>query len=138
MLYGIEEYHSINEVLTHYQVPLFTTFDFEKGYNLVKKENKVFIKILFKDIGEWGTILSIIFQKPITIYPDNLTKDKPIHALYKEFLKEYKVPKAYLDHMKVKDTEFKIYNTKTQQKAYIKKWMKRTGGLICRELVGNI
>jgi hypothetical protein len=71
MLYGLEEYHSINEVLDHYQLPLFTGFDFEKRYNLVKKNNKVFIKILFKDIGEWTTILSDLFQKPITLYTHN-------------------------------------------------------------------
>ena len=123
-IYVLEEYHTINQALNYYQVPLFTTFDFENGYNMVKKENKIFIKILFKNIDKWETILSNIFQKPIMMYPENLTKDKPIHALYKEFLKEYKVPKAYLDHMKVNDTEFKIYNTKSEQKDYVKKWKK--------------
>jgi hypothetical protein len=86
MLYGLEEYHSINEVLDHYQLPLFTGFDFEKRYNLVKKNNKVFIKILFKDIGEWTTILSDLFQKPITLYTHNTTSEKPINSLYQDFL----------------------------------------------------
>lgn len=126
LLYIVEEYLSLNEVLNHYQVPLFTVFDFEKGYNLIKKENKVFIKILFKDIDKWDTILSSIFQKPITIYPDNLTENKPLNFLYKNFLKEYKVPNAYLEHMKINDTEFKIYNTKKEQKAYLEKWKKKS------------
>ena len=125
-IYTLEGYHTINQGLTHYQVPLFTTFDFEKGYNLIKKDNKVFIKILFKDIDKWDTILSNIFQKTITIYSDNLTQNKPNYLLYKEFLKEYKVPKAYLEHLKVNDTEFKIYNSKSAQKAYLTKWKKNS------------
>ena len=124
-IYTLEEYHPINDVLTHYQLPLFTSFNYEKKYNLVKKENKIFIKILFKDIDNWETILSGIFQKPITIYPDNLTSDTENYSLYKEFLKKYKVPKAYLDVMEQNDTEFKIYNTAEEQQAYITKWMER-------------
>jgi hypothetical protein len=125
-LYSIEEFHPINEVLSHYDMPLFTTFDFDKRYNLVKNNNKIFIKLLFKDIGEWTTILSDLFQKPITIYSDNLTENKPVKFLYKDFLKDYKVPNAYLEHMKVNDTEFKIYNTKKEQKAYLKNWKKKS------------
>jgi hypothetical protein len=49
----LEEYNSINEVLEHYDIQLFDTFDFDKRYNIVKKDNKVFVKILFKDIENW-------------------------------------------------------------------------------------
>ena len=47
-LYYIEEYHSINQLLTQYQLPLFTTFDFEKGYNLIKKTTKYLLKFCLK------------------------------------------------------------------------------------------
>ena len=52
----LEEYHSINGAMDHYNVEHFTEFDFKKGY--VKKEvgNIVFIKILYKDIDNWSNI----------------------------------------------------------------------------------
>jgi hypothetical protein len=40
-----------------------------------------------------------------------------------EGVKEYTVPKAYLEHLQLNDTEFKIYNTEEEQKAYILKWL---------------
>ena len=56
----IEEYHSINSVLTHYNIPLFKKFDFKNKYIICEKNNKVFIKILYKDIHDWNNILSKI------------------------------------------------------------------------------
>ena len=118
-----EEYHPINEPLLHYDIPLFTKFDFEKKYNIVKKDNKIFIKILFKDIKEWDKILSEIFGKEIIIYPLNLTENKDVYELYQKFKSLYKVPKTYIDNVLMNDTEFKIYNTKEEQEEYIKKWL---------------
>ena len=48
----IENYHPINEVLKYYNLPQFDTFNFEKKYNIIEKDNKVFIKILFDDINQ--------------------------------------------------------------------------------------
>lgn len=124
LLYELEEYHSINEVLTNYNIPLFTKFDFEKKYNLVKQSNKIFIKLLFKDIDKWDKILSEIFQKEITLHPSNLTKNKPdIYVLKNEFFKNYKIPKKYIEEKLKNDVEFKIYNTEEEQSEYIKKWL---------------
>jgi hypothetical protein len=48
----IEEYHSIDEVMNHYDLPLFETFDFEKKYNLLVYKNINFIKLRFCDINK--------------------------------------------------------------------------------------
>jgi hypothetical protein len=119
----IEEYHSIDEVLKHYNFPLFTEFNFEKKYNITKKDNKIFIKLLFKDIHNWDIILSGIFQKDIIMHNENLTKDKPINDLYEEFKKNYKVPKTYIENILKNDIDFKIYNTEKEQEEYIAKWL---------------
>ena len=92
-------------------------------YNIIKKDNKVFIKILFRDIHIWDKILSEIFDKEITIYPENLTTDKEINNLYKKFKNEYKVPKSFIYNQLKNDKEFKIYNTQDDQEDYIKKWI---------------
>lgn len=119
----IEEYHSIDEVLEYYNVPLFTKFNFEQKYNITKNDNKIFIKLLFKDIQNWNIILSEIFQKDIIMHNENLTKDKPINDLYEEFKKNYKVPKTYIENTLKNDIDFKIYNTEKEQEEYIAKWL---------------
>jgi hypothetical protein len=122
---SLEEYHSINGAMDHYNVEHFTEFDFKKGY--VKKEvgNIVFIKILYKDIDNWSNILSSIFNKDITMYNDNVTSDKPYAKSYGEFKQKYKVPRSYLEILK-NDKEFKIYNTKEEQEEYINKWLENS------------
>ena len=124
MLYKLEEYHSINEVLQHYDVPLFDTFDFDKRYNIVKKDNKIFVKILFRDIGNWSSILSEILGKDIVIHDnDNISENKEeYYSLYKEFREKYRIPLPYLENL-MNDGEFTIYNTYEQQREYINHWL---------------
>jgi len=122
----IEEYHSINSVLTHYNIPLFKKFDFKNKYIICEKNNKVFIKILYKDIHDWNNILSKILNKKINIVNDNLSKNKDYSDIYNRFKKKYIVPKSYLQYLKKNDNEFKIYNTKEEQVAYIQKWLQRS------------
>jgi hypothetical protein len=122
LLNFIEEYHSIDDMLNYNNVPLFTTFDFKNKYNIVKKDNIVFIKLLFKDIDEWSIILSNIFNKNIEICNTNLTDTKEIFSLYNEFKKQYKVPINYIENKLINNNEFKIYNTVSEQSEYINKW----------------
>ena len=124
--YYLENYHPNNEVLTHYNIPLFDSFNFEKGYNIIKRDNKTFIKVLFKDLTKWKTILSEIFGKQITLYSDNLTENKEEYNLYKQFKELYKIPKDYINNVLINDREFKIYNTEEEQKDYIQKWLEKS------------
>jgi len=127
-IYELEEYHSIDEVLEHFGLPKFTTFDFDKKYNVFKTNKITFIKIRFNEIGEWGSILSEIFNKPITIHNANLTENKDIYQLYLDFKKKYKVPEKYLREYLPEDVNFKIYNSEEEQTKYIEKWEK---AIIC-------
>ena len=119
--YDLEIYDSIDEVLNHYHLPLFKTFDFDNKYNMIEKDNIVFIKLRFNDIDNWSSILSTIFQQNITIYSDNLSIYKDIVNLYDDFKQTYKIPKQYLQFILEKDN-FKIYNTIEEQQKYIKYW----------------
>ena len=117
----LDEYHPIDDILKHYQIEKPKTFNYDKGYELIEFDNKIFIKILFKDIDKWDIILSEIFCKEISLQSTNLTKNKPINNLYTKFLKFYKVPKYYLENL-INDKQFTYYNTKEQQKDYVNKW----------------
>ena len=112
-------------MLEYNNVPLFTTFDYNKKYNVVKKENIVFIKLLFKDINHWSTILSEIMGKDIVIHNCNLTNEKTIFPLYTEFKKQYRIPVDYIENI-LNDREFKIYNTVADQFHYWNKWIKKS------------
>ena len=118
----LENYHSINATLDKYDVPHWSEFDFNKKYNITTKGNLIFIKILFKDIQSWDTILSEIIGKKIKIFNDNLSKNKPTHKLYQRFKEAYKPPIQYIQNVIPNDVEFQIYNTEEDQEKYIKKW----------------
>jgi hypothetical protein len=120
--YDIENYHSIDEVFNHYSIPHFTEFDFDKKYNILHHNNITLIKIRFNEIGIWDKILSEIFQKKITIVPDNLTETKKINDIYNKFKNEYRIPDNYLDVDIHNDVNFKIYNNDNEQKKYLEKW----------------
>lgn len=126
LVYSLEEYHPINELLKHYNIPLFDTFDFNKGYNIVEKDNKVIVKVLFKDTYKWNNIFSEILGKEIMIKNCNISKNKSYYKLYTEFKEKYKVPKLYLENVLVKDKEFKIYNTIQEQEEYIHYWTNKS------------
>ena len=119
----LENYHPINESMTYYEVPLFKTFDFGKRYNIVEKDNQIFIKLLFKDIKKCNEILCEIFGKNIIIHSDNLTENKNVGELYTLFKSKYRVPIAYLENIATNDEQFKIYNTLEEQEEYIKYWL---------------
>lgn len=122
LLYNLEEYHPINEIMQHYDIPLFSEFNFVNGYNILEKDNKVFIKLRFNDIEKWDKYLTKIFGKIINITNHNLSENKYYKDIYSVFKSKYKVPKKYLDEQLVNDSQFKIYNTKKEQDEYIKKW----------------
>lgn len=119
----IEEYHSINPIMEKYGLENFKTFDFNERYVIKKKGNIVFIKILFSDINEWDKILSKIFNKKIVIYSNNISSDKEYYSVYKEFKKNYKTKKTYINNILKNDKEFKIFNTPEEQEIYIKKYL---------------
>jgi len=121
-IYDLEEYHSINELLDHYNLPRFASFDFNRKYNFCNKNDKYFIKIRFKDINEWSKILSKIFNKYIFIKNSNLSLNKEYSDTYNEFIYKYKVPKKFLEENLENDIEFKIYNSIYEQDEYLQKW----------------
>lgn len=116
-----ENYHPLNDIMAHYDLNNFENFDSDRGYNIIEKDNKVFIKIRFDDINNWSDILSKIMGKNITMHPDNLTKHKKSATLYNTFKNKYKPPKSYIDNVR-KDDEFKIYNNYKKNAEYIYKW----------------
>jgi hypothetical protein len=124
-LKNIEEYHSINEVMLHFNVPLFNEFNFEKKYNIEEKDNIIFIKIRFKNIDEWSSILGKIFNKEIILHNHNLSVNKEIYNLYEKFKEEYKVPLSYLYNID-KDREFKIFTSKNEKIEYLKYWINKS------------
>jgi len=121
----LEEYHSINIILDEYKLEHFKDFDFEKRYAIKEYGNIVFIKLLFKDINNWGDILSNIFNKEIKMHNSNISDNKSYKKLYELFKKHYKVPQSYIENNLKNDVEFKIYNTSEEQNDYINKLYER-------------
>lgn len=123
-LHLLEDYNSIDEILDYFNLPSFTSFDFNKKYNILNYKNIKFIKIRFCDIHNWDSILSEIFDKKITITNDNLSKNKSYYNTIELIKNEYKIP-FYIIYIVKNDYEFKIYNSKDEQQKYLDKWVPR-------------
>jgi hypothetical protein len=120
----MENYHSINEVLEHYHEPLFDQFDFERGINIRKSGNLVFLKVRFSDIGQWSRILSDTLGHPVELVSANKAEEKHYAKLYGKFKDYYQVPDHAFSNM-LTDREFLIYNSKREQAAYQEQWNNR-------------
>ena len=60
------------------------------------------------------------------MYNENMASKKPYSALYSQFKKAYKVPRAYLHHLMTKDIHFRLFNTVHDQNEYIINWSKKS------------
>lgn len=125
-LFKKNEINSINELFSYYNIPTFKKFDFEKKYNIIEIENKIFVKIRFNDIKNWDKILSEILKKNIIIFNQNLTAEKDTYDLYQDFLQNYKIPKEFLYNYLLKDIDFKIYNSEEEQIEYFNYWLNKS------------
>lgn len=120
-IYGIEEYHPLDEIMSYYDVEPFKTFDFNNKYNITTKNNIHFIKIRFNDTDNWDEILRHIFKKQINILSENLSADKTYSNEYINFKLNYRLPYNYYNQL-INDKHFKIYNTDEEQEIYKLKW----------------
>ena len=122
---SLESYVSINEVFDYFNIHHFTSFDFKNKYNILFYKNITFIKLRFEDINYWGSILSTIFNKSITMYDSNISENKSYANEMKIIKNEYKIPDYMIDEIK-NNTEFKIYNTLESQQKYLEYWTKKS------------
>jgi hypothetical protein len=116
-----ENYSCLEETLYEFGIKFTNKFDFKKKYFLTKYKNVNIIKIRFSDINEWGTILSDIFNMPITMRPDNLSQNKSYYDNYLNVLQNIKIPKHYFRCL-INSREFKTFNTLDETNKYINKW----------------
>lgn len=122
----IEEYHSIDDIMKILGINSFKKFDFTKKYVIKENDNIIFVKLLFDDINNWAKIISKLFNKNIELHSSNLSRNKPIFKLYKEFKCKYKVPKSYIKNILLQDKIFQFYNSEIEQNKYIKYWLNRS------------
>lgn len=113
--------HSINEFISHYEVPPIHKFNYKKKYVKREKNNIIFIKLLFSDINDWGSILSDVFEKEIIIHKANLTSEKSISNIYSLFKEKYLLPKYFIEKIRG-DKELAIYMQPYQINKYIQYW----------------
>lgn len=103
----------LDELLDNYKLNKNINFDFDKGYHVWYQDNKIIIKLLFKNMDNWCEHLSKILQKKIEIVPDNLSENKDYATLFKNFKSQYKV---------INLQSFKIYNSDIDKINYNEKW----------------
>jgi galactitol-specific phosphotransferase system IIB component len=114
-------------MLEHFNLEKVTSFDFDKKYKIIKHKNIVFIKLRFYEIAKWNTLLSEIFKKQIEVKDENVSKTKSYYDVFKLFTESYKIPREYLTSLKT-EKRFLTYNTKKEQKQYLKKWLEKSKG----------
>jgi hypothetical protein len=124
-LYEIENQHIIYDVYKHLKIPDKKKYDANRNYFIQKYNNLIIIKLFYNDIKNWGERLSQLLGINITMESDNMSSEKKYYNKYKQFLKQYSVPKQYLTSELPKDIEFKTFLSEKQQKEYITMWLKK-------------
>ncbi len=125
-LYEIENQHIIYDIYKHLKIPDKKKYDANRKFFIQKYNNLIIIKLSYNDIKNWGKRLSELLGINITMESDNVSSEKNYYNNYKQFLKQYTVPKQYLTTELPKDIEFKSFLSQIQQKDYINMWLKKS------------
>jgi len=104
-----------------YDINIPGSFDFNKKYLLVEKNNVKYIKLRLCDSNDWGSILSNILNLEIVIVKDYQTENKLIGEVYRKFNEEYKIPFNLLETI-VQCKYFNYYNSENEKQIYLSKW----------------
>lgn len=120
-LFNIIKKESLDEVLDYYKLNKNIKFDFNKGYHIWTHDNKIIVKLLFKNVDIWDNHLSTILQKNIKILPDNISDKRYFSQLYKDFKIHYKIPINNYNQL-INIDSFKIYNSNNDKIEYYNKW----------------
>jgi ribosomal protein L14E/L6E/L27E len=104
-----------------YDINIPDSFDFDKKFLLVEKNNVKYIKLRLCDSNEWGTILSNILNMEIVIVKDYQTENKFIGEVYRKFNEEYKIPYNLLETV-VQCKYFNYYNSENEKQNYLSNW----------------
>jgi hypothetical protein len=115
--------HIANEDYTKdkYEISVPESFDFEKKYLYIQKNNIHYIKLRLKDSHLWGNILSKLLGKEIMIINDYESSQKKISNLYSNFKNTYKIPNNLLEEIK-SDTNLNYYYDQDEREKYINEW----------------
>ena len=80
-----------------YDIDFPVSFDFEKKYVKVEKENIKYIKLRLNDSFVWQNIIREILNEEVKIIKDYETEKKKIGEIYRIFMNEYKIPANYFE-----------------------------------------
>jgi len=112
----VEDYHPLD-----IEYPILKDINQINYLSIKKVDNKIFIKLNFKNINSWGINLSEIMGFDIKLINNNMSVDKKYYKLYNEFKLNFKVTKNLIEFIK-NDPIFKKYNNEIEQKEYIDHW----------------
>jgi len=103
-----------------YNLPAINNFDFEKKYTCQFVNGIKYIKLRLKDSLQWSKILLELFGLNIHIIKDYESTSKPYANLFKQFMKEYKLPQNYFEEL---DNEKMDYYLSSEEKInYFNSW----------------
>lgn len=111
--------------IDRYNICYPKSFDFEKGYLLVRENGINYIGLRLKDSLNWGNILSTIFGFKICIIKDYESNNKPIKDLYNNFKRQYKVPRNFLNGI-MKCKYLNYYYSEEEKNMYYNEWLTKS------------
>lgn len=109
-----------------YPISIPYAFDISQKYLLVCHQGIKYITLRLLDSPQWGQILTTLFGFPIHTIKDYETSNKPIKDLYQTFKASYKIPRALLDEVVMKDACFAYYYSLDERTRYYNEWLQKS------------
>jgi len=104
-----------------YNIPIFETFDYDKGYMIQETNGIIYIKLRLVDSEKWSTTMKNIFGTDIFIIKDYETDKKEIRDIYRKFKNDYRLPAQYFEMIKT-DTNLFYYFSEVERNNYLDEW----------------
>jgi hypothetical protein len=123
-------YLAVNDYFREkYEIDCPESFDFNKKYLVVEKNDITYYKLRLTDSCNWKSILYSIFGIEMFIMNDYETEKKPIHELYKTFKQYYNIP-INLFNMIEEDKNLLFYYSTEERNTYLNLWRNKIGEIV--------
>jgi hypothetical protein len=100
-------------------------FDREKGYGIIRKDNVEILIYRLENLNELEQVIGdFVGLDDFKLEPANMAEQKLYDSFYKEFVKNVKLPKSYVDVYYKDNPRMDHFYSKEDKQRFLARWNK--------------